>query len=313
MEKISIGESKLVGSRLAYGCWRLACTGELKTDLETTRGAVLAAVDAGYTLFDHADIYCHGRSETAFGEVLRENPGLRKKMVIATKCGIRFQDEPPGAPQRYDFTADYIIRSCENSLKRLDIDRIDIFQLHRPDWLMDADEVAVAFTSLYRAGKVRAFGVSNFRPSQVSLLQRALQQKLDQPLAVHQVEISLAQLGAFTDGVLDQCQAMNLTPLAWSPLAGGLIGDGASDLLPSQKTYQPAAVNAVLDEIAAMRSASRTTVALAWLLKHPAKIIPIVGSAQPERIRAAAAAATLELTREEWYRLLVAARGEPMP
>jgi predicted oxidoreductase len=313
MEKTSIGESKLSTSRLAYGCWRLARTGDVKMDLEVARAAVLAAVDAGYTLFDHADIYCRGRAETAFGEVLRENPGLRKKIVIATKCGIRSQDEPPGAPQRYDFTAEYIIRSCENSLRRLDIERIDIFQLHRPDWLMDADEVAMAFTSLHRSGKVRAFGVSNFRPSQVGLLQRALQQKLDQPLVVHQVEISLAQLEAFTDGVLDQCQAINLTPLAWSPLAGGLIGDGASELLPSQKGYNISAINGALDEIAALRGASRTTVALAWLLKHPAKIIPIIGSTRPDRIRAAAAADAIDLTREEWYRLLVAARGEPMP
>ena len=129
---------------------------------------------------------------------------------------------------------------------------------------------------------------------------------------MHQVEISLAQLDAFTDGVLDQCQAINLTPLAWSPLAGGLIGDGANDLLPSQKGYKVSAINTVLDDIASVRGATRTGVALAWLLKHPAKIIPIIGSAKPERIRAAAAADAIDLTREEWYRLLVAARGEPM-
>ena len=313
MEKIPIGESKLMAGRLAYGCWRLAPSGDFKTDLETTRAAVLAAVDAGYTLFDHADIYCCGRAETAFGEVLHENPGLRKKMVIATKCGIRCRDEPPGTLQRYDFSADHIIQSCDNSLKRLDIDRIDIYQLHRPDWLMDVDEVAMAFTRLHKCGKVREFGVSNFRPSQLALLQRTLQRSLEQPLAVHQVEISLAQREAFTDGVLDQCQALNLTPLAWSPLAGGLIGDGASQLLPSQKGYQISALNAELDEIAALHGASRTTVALAWLLKHPAKIIPIIGSTKPDRIRAAAAATAVDLTREEWYRLLVAARGEPMP
>ena len=312
MDKISIGESKLSSSPLAYGCWRIARSGDIKKDLETARTAILAAVEAGYTLFDHADIYCHGRAETAFGEVLRENPGLRKKLIIATKCGIRFMGEPPGSPQRYDFSAEHIIRSCENSLKRLSIDRIDLYQLHRPDWLMDADEVAVALSALHRSGKVREFGVSNFRPSQVSLLQRALQQKLEQPLAVHQVEISLARLACFTDGVLDQCQALNLTPLAWSPLAGGLLGDGASELLPSQEGYKTSAINAALDEIATARGATRTAVALAWLMKHPAKIIPIIGSVQPERIRAAAAAASIDLTREEWYRLLIAARGEPM-
>jgi predicted oxidoreductase len=313
MQKVFLGDSKLESSRLAYGCWRLARTGDIQKDLKTTREAVLAAVDAGYTLFDHADIYCHGRAESAFGEVLRENPGLRRKMLIATKCGIRFADEPPGSPQRYDFTAEHIIRSCEQSLLRLHIDRIDLYQLHRPDWLMDVDEVGLAFTSLHKSGKVREFGVSNFRPSQVSMLQRVVQQKIEQNLIVNQVEISLSQLTAFEDGTLDQCQAMKMTPLAWSPLAGGLLGDGAVELLPGQKGYKPAAIVAAVDKIAKARGTTRTSVALAWLLKHPTKIIPIIGTTNPERIHAAAAAVEIELTREEWYELLVAARGEPMP
>jgi predicted oxidoreductase len=276
------------------------------------RKAVLAAVDAGFTLFDHADIYCRSRAESAFGEVLRENPKLRRKLLIATKCGIRFADEPAGAPHRYDFSAEHIIRSCEHSMKRLHVEEIDLFQLHRPDWLMDADEVAIAFTSLHKSGKVREFGVSNFTPSQVSLLQRALQQKLEQPLVSNQIEISLAKLDAFTDGTLDQCQALNLSPLAWSPLAGGLLGDGAADLLPSQKGYDVSALLPVIDAIAAERGATRTAIALAWLLRHPAKIIPIIGTTNPDRIAAAAAAVKIELTREEWYRLLSAARGEPL-
>jgi len=312
MKKVPLGDSKLESSRLAYGCWRLARTGDIQQDLKTTREAVLAAVDAGYTLFDHADIYCHGRAESAFGEVLRENPALRKKILIATKCGIRFAGEPAGAPQRYDFTAEHIIRSCEQSLLRLHTDRIDLYQLHRPDWLMDVDEVALAFASLHKSGKVREFGVSNFRPSQVSLLQRVVLQKLEQNLIVNQVEISLSQLTAFEDGTLDQCQAMNMTPLAWSPLAGGLLGDGATDLLPGQKGYKPAPIVAAVDELAKARGTSRTSIALAWLLKHPTKIIPIIGTTNPERIRAAAAVVEVELTREEWYGLLVAARGEPM-
>ena len=313
MQKVTLGDSKLQSSRLAYGCWRLARTGDIQQDLKTTREAVLAAVDAGYTLFDHADIYCHGRAESAFGEVIRENPKLRKKILISTKCGIRIADEPPGAPQRYDFTAEYIIRSCEQSLQRLSIDQIDLYQLHRPDWLMDVHEVALAFGSLHKSGKVREFGVSNFSPSQVSLLHRAVHQKLEKNLIVNQVEISLTQLAAFQDGTLDQCQAMNITPLAWSPLSGGLLGDGATELLPGQKGYRPESIVAAVDEIAAERKTSRTSIALAWLLKHPTKIIPIIGSTNPERIRAAAAAAEIELTREEWYRLLIAARGEPLP
>src|SRR5581483_8399606 len=135
--------------------------------------------------------YCHGRAESAFGEVLRENPKLRKKILVATKCGIRMADEPPGAPQRYDFSAEHIIRSCEQSLQRLHIEQIDLYPLHRPDYLMDVDEVAMAFASLYKSGKVREFGVSNVRPSQLSMLQRAVQQKVEKNIITNQVEISL--------------------------------------------------------------------------------------------------------------------------
>jgi predicted oxidoreductase len=313
MQKVPLGESKLQSSRLAYGCWRLAATGNIQEDLKTARAAILAAIEAGFTLFDHADIYCKGRAESAFGEVMRENPGLRKKILIASKCGIRVADDPPGAPGRYDFTAEHIIRSCEQSLKRLHTERIDLYQLHRPDWLMEVDEIAIAFTSLHKQGKVREFGVSNFRPGQVSLLQRALQQKMEKNLVTNQVEISLTQLKAFEDGVLDQCQALNITPLAWSPLGGGLLGDGAHELLPGQKDYKPGLIVAALDAIAADRGTTRVAIALAWLLKHPTRMIPIVGSIKPDRIKAAATAAEIELTREEWYRLLIAARGEPMP
>ncbi len=313
MQKTPLGESKLSASRLAYGCWRLAPAGDVKTNLEIARAAVLAAVEAGFTLFDHADIYCHTRAESAFGEVLRENPKLRKKLLVATKCGIRAADEPPGTPHRYDFSAEHIIRSCEQSMRRLHVEEIDLFQLHRPDWLMDADEVAIAFTSLHKSGKVREFGVSNFSPSQLAMIQRALQQKLDQPLVAHQVEISLARLDAFTDATLDQCQTLNLTPLAWSPLAGGLLGDGGKNLLPGQPGYRVEGIIAALDAMAAERNVTRAALALAWLLKHPAKIIPIIGTTNPDRIRAAAAAEKIELSREDWYRLLVAARGEPLP
>ena len=310
MQTLPLGSTELRTSRLAYGCWRIARSGDPQADLATARRAVLAAVEAGYTLFDHADIYCAGRAEAVFGEVLRETPGLRERIVLATKCGIRVGGEPtPEAPGRYDFSAAHIARQCEGSLRRLGVGCIDLYQLHRPDWLMDAAEVAGAFDALHRAGKVREFGVSNFSPSQVALLDAACARRL----VVNQVEISLAQLAAFTDGTLDQCQARKITPLAWSPLAGGLLADGAVDILPAQQAYRPAAIVASLDALAAARGTTRMIVALAWLLRHPAGIVPIVGSANPERIRAAVEATQLELTREEWYRLLIAARGEPMP
>src|SRR5258708_4230323 len=162
MQTLPLGTSPLQISQLAFGCWRLARADDAMVDFQTTRNAVFAALDAGCTLFDHADIYCDGRSEDVFGRLLRENPGLRERMVIATKSGIRFAREPvPGANYRYDSSATHLIARCEQSLRRLGIETIDVLQIHRPDFLMDATEVAPAFERLHRDGKVREFGVSN--------------------------------------------------------------------------------------------------------------------------------------------------------
>ena len=301
-------------SRLAYGCWRVAGSwnpAEVTAEGRAAgRRAIIAAYEAGYTLFDNADIYCRGEAERILGEVLREVPGMRERVVVLTKGGIRPAGDPePDAPGRYDFSAAHLTRACEESLRRLGVETIDIYLLHRPDYLAEPEEVAQAFSQLRTAGKVRCFGVSNFRPTLVTALQAAC----PMPLVAHQVEISLAKLDAFTDGTLDQCLIERITPMAWSPLAAGLIGGGASRLLPSQQSYRPERFLPELDAVARARGVSRTVVALAWLLKHPARIMPIIGTIQPERIREATQAAGLELTREEWYRLLVAARGEPVP
>jgi predicted oxidoreductase len=313
MDKAPLGSSPLESSSLAYGCWRIATTGDTKADLLTARNAISAAIEVGINFFDLADIYCNGRAESAFGQFLHEHRDLRKKIVIGTKCGIRLADETTAAPYRYDSTAEHITRSCEGSLRRLGVERIDVFQLHRPDWLMEIDEVVKAFQKLEKQGKVRDFGVSNFTPGQIELLGKSMLKDAELPIIVHQFECSLLNLKAFTDGTLEQCMAQNIRPLAWSPLGAGLLADGPVDLLPSQQSYNAAPVIAVLDEIAAARSTTRSVIALAWLLRHPAKIVPIIGTSNPERIKAAAAAATVELTREEWYRLLTAAQGGSLP
>jgi predicted oxidoreductase len=274
------------------------------------RRAMRAAYEAGYTLFDNADIYCHGEAERLLGEVLREVPGMRERVLIATKGGIRPAGDPaPDSPSRWDFSAEYIVAACEASLRRLGIETIDLYLLHRPDFLADPEEIAKAFSQLKSSGKARFFGVSNFRPTLVTAVQAAC----PVPLVAHQVEISLAKLDALTDGTLDQCMIEGLTPMAWSPLASGLLGAGATLLLDAQKTYRPEAFLPVLDKIAAGHGVSRVVLALAWLLKHPSHIQPIVGSTNPERIREATEATKIELTREEWYQMLVAARGEPLP
>jgi len=314
MKTVLLGKSSLSCSRLAYGCWRIAGTwnsAEVTADAEAAgRQAVRAAYEAGYTLFDHADIYCDGMGEKIFGQVLKEIPGMRERIVIASKCGIRKSGDPqPDSPYRFDFSGDYIVSCCERSLGRLGVDAIDIYQLHRPDYLMNPEEIAAAFSRLKQAGKVREFGVSNFSPSQVAALQKAC----PMPLLVNQVEISLANLSRFEDGTLDQCLAEKITPMAWSPLAGGQLADGAKRLLPSQQSYRIKPLVAALDSMAKALNVSRTTLALAWLMKHPSGIMPIIGSTNPPSIREATKAADLNLSREDWYRLFVVARGEALP
>lgn len=314
MQTITLGVSPLRSSRLAYGCWRVAGSWDpaeiTPESWAAGKLAIRTAYEAGYTLFDNADIYCGGEAERLLGEVLRETPGMRERVLIATKCGIRPPNTPyPGAPQRYDFSAEHILRSCDESLRRLGIETIDLYLLHRPDFLANPEEVADAFTRLQAAGKVRFFGVSNCRPTLLTALQCAC----PMPLIVHQVEISLLQREAFTDGTLDQCLIEHITPQAWSPLAGGLLADGASRLLRSQERYSTAGVLEELDALARQYQTSRSVIALAWLLKHPSGIVPIIGSTRPERIREAVRATEIELSRDDWYRLLLAARGEPLP
>ena len=314
MNSVKLGRSSLQSSRLAFGCWRIAGTwNPIEVDaarFDTGRQAVIAAYEAGYTLFDHADIYSGGMGETIFGQVLREIPGMRAKILIATKCAIRRQGDPdPASPYRYDTSARHIIASCEDSLGRLGVETIDIYQLHRPDYLADPAEIASAFADLRKAGKVREFGVSNFRPSQVEVLQRFC----PMPLLVNQVEISLARLCAFDDGTLDQCLGSGITPLAWSPLGGGSLGTAhkANESGPHHTVLYK--LISALDAIGQARGVSRTTIALAWLLKHPAGIVPIVGSTNPGRIAEAVRAEGINLSRDEWYSLIEAARGERLP
>jgi len=314
MQTVTLGSSSLQTGRLAYGCWRVAGTWDPAQVTDESRAtgkrALIAAYEAGYTLFDNADIYCQGEAEQLLGQVLREVSGMRQRVLVATKGGIRPAGDPtPDAPSRYDFSARHLLAACEASLKRMQIETIDLYMLHRPDLLCDPGEVAKAFAQLQQSGKVRFFGISNFRPGLVE----ALQQACPMPLLVHQVEISLAKLDAFSDGTLDQCLGRGMTPMAWSPLAAGLIGGGASRMLRSQEAYRPEKFLPAVDAIAQARGVSRAVVALAWLLKHPSGIVPVIGTINPERIREAAKAPECELTREEWYRLLIAARGEPLP
>ena len=199
--------------------------------------------------------------------------------------------------------------SCEQSLKRLGMETIHLYQLHRPDYLCNPAEVAKAFSQLKKEGKAVEFGVSNFRPSQVAMLQKAC----PMPLLVNQVEISLKRIDCFEDGTLDQCLAEGITPLAWSPLGGGSLVDPNPIDLRTPDHAQRIALREEMETMARDFNTSRMVIALAWLLKHPAGIIPIIGTTHPERIRECVSALDVKLSREQWYRLLEAARGQRLP
>ena len=301
MQTLTLGSSSLTSTRLAYGCWRLAGSeGGPRLDDSTGMAAVRAAYEAGFTLFDNADIYGRGECERIFGKVLRDTPGMRERIVLATKCGIC----PPwdGRTHCYDSSSAYIVESVEGSLKRLGTDFVDLLMIHRPDFLGDPADIAAAFTHLRAAGKVREFGVSNFRPSQLT----ALQKHCPMPLIVNQIEVSLAALSCLDDGTLDQCLTERITPMAWSPLAKGL-------LLGTARDEREQKLQTLLTRIAAEKSATPAAIALAWLLRHPSRMQPIIGSTNPHRIREAVRAYAIELSRGEWYSLLTAARGKPLP
>jgi len=314
MQQVQLHGTELRCSRLAYGCWRIIAAGkavELTPDREEdARKAILAAYDSGYTLFDHADVYSDGLAEWVFGRLLREKKDLRDKILIASKCGIRKAGEPtPSAPYRYDFSAQHIVSACEASLKRLQTDRIDIYQLHRPDYLANPEEVAGAFSKLKQQGKVREFGLSNASPAFFALIQKFCPFKL----IVNQIEVSLLKLDYFRNGTMEQCMTEKITPLAWSPLgAGRLSFNGPIDLNEPGHAKRIQLRDSV-DIVARERDVTRAQVAVAWLLKHPSGIVPIIGSAEPKNIRELVKAVDLDLTREEWYTLMEGAVGDRLP
>lgn len=311
-------------SRLALGCmglgggWNEESFGEAQ--VREAEAAVDAALEVGINFFDHADIYGRGKAESVFGEVLRRRPGLRDKILIQTKCGIRLA-ESERVPGRYDFSARHIAASVEGSLRRLGVEALDMLLLHRPDPLMEAAEVAEAFHRLNRDGKVRHFGVSNMSEGQI----RYLQAGLEVPLIVNQLEMGLTRTGfletgvhvnqeearanTFPDGTLEYCRMQEVQIQAWGPLAKGYLSGRPLE-------GQPETVRATARLVATMaeeHGVPPEAVVVAWLLRHPAAIQPVIGTKRPERIRAAARALEVELGREEWYALYVAARGRVLP
>ncbi len=305
MTHCEIGTSGLTSSRLMYGCMRIGGDGSREARSRARR-AIRAAIEAGFTHFDHADIYGEGICEQIFGEILGESRGLREKMLLTGKCGIRPMDTPrAGDPARYDFSHDHLVSCVEQSLTRLRTDHLDFLLLHRPDFLADPSEVARTFEGLLASGKVLHVGVSNFRPSQIRLLQSFL----PVPLHVNQVEINLHNLSALRDGTLDQCLERHMTPQAWCPLGGVAYPAWGNTFQPEDEER----IRLEIEHQSSVYGVEGWLIMIAWLLKHPARILPIIGSTTPERIRAATKAMEIDYTREDWYRLLEARNGTPVP
>ena len=310
-------------TRIAYGCMNLGGSWNVAppTSEETNKAARLieTALEQGINFFDHADIYTRGKSEAVFGTYLAANPGVREKIILQSKCGIRFADDPVrGLPGRYDFSYEHITRSVEGSLQRLQTDYLDILLLHRPDPLVEPEEVARAFDELHQSGKVRHFGVSNHTAGQMALLQKTVQQ----PLIANQVELNLLHTGLIEEGILanqdgvahtavmgtlDYCRLNGIMIQAWAPVAGGKL------IHPPAGDERAARAASLIARMAQEKSTTKEAIILGWLLRHPAPVQPIIGTTNPERIKASCAADMITLSREEWYGLLVAVRGKPVP
>jgi predicted oxidoreductase len=284
-------------SRIVAGLWRLH---EWQLDVPARVRWIEAALALGITSFDHADIYGGYTVEALFGEALAAAPGLRDRLQIVTKCGIRLVSpaRPEHAVKSYDSSRAHIVASVDASLRALRTDRIDLLLIHRPDPLADPDEIAEAFRALHQAGKVLEFGVSNHGAAAFAMLHRR------HPLATNQIEFSPLQMRALADGTLEQCSDLGTPPMIWSPLAGGrLFGDDA----------QARRVRAVLEDLGRRHGVSAATIAYAWILRHPSLPMPITGSGRIDVLRDAVAALQITLTREDWTRVWQASMGHEVP
>ncbi|MDJ0656883.1 MAG: aldo/keto reductase [Xanthomonadales bacterium] len=316
MHQYRIPNTDLQVSRLALGTmhWGGEWNLEPVTGQAIDRGQALmeAALECGINHLDLADIYTFGKSDQVVGEVLKIRPDLRDAFIMQQKCGIVMAGDPAyGPPQRYDLSYEHIVSCVDESLERIRTQHLDLLALHRPDPLVEPAEVARAFDDLHRAGKVRWFGVSNHSAGQIELLR----QHVDQPLVVNQLEVSLLHHHLISDGLLvntgtddqpattgllDYCRRHHVMIQAWSPLAGGRLSENPD-------------LGGTVTALADQHGVSAEAIALAWLLRHPAGIQPVVGTRSVDRLRACAQADSVELSRREWFQLLEASRGQVVP
>lgn len=310
METIKIAGGELSASEISLGCMRIsALSGK---EAETL---VATALEEGINFFDHADIYAFGKSEEVFAQAAHMNPAVREKMILQTKCGIC---QSKGANTYFDFSKKHILESVDKSLKRLRTDYVDVLLLHRPDALVEPEEVAEAFNILHSNGKVHYFGVSNQKPMQIELLNKYLTQKIN----INQLQFSITNATMISNGInvnmegahavdrdgsiLDYCRLKDITIQAWSPFQYGMF---AGVFLDNDKFPE---LNQKINEISKIKGVPNTAIAIAWILRHPAKIQPIVGTTNAARLKDICKASTIELTRQEWYEIYCAA-GNILP
>ncbi|MDQ0996532.1 putative oxidoreductase [Phyllobacterium ifriqiyense] len=296
--RISLGSLSL--SRLVLGAWRLLSDLE-RSDADSVARLVHGAIDIGITSFDHADIYGNYGVEEAFGAGLQRWGGSRDTIELITKCDIMLISgaRPENRIKHYDTSSAHIRASVERSLKNLHTDYIDVLLLHRPDPLMDADDTARGLEDVVKAGKVRAVGVSNFLPHQFDLLAS----RLPFPLVTNQIEFSVKYVSPLTDGSLDHAQRLRYAPMIWSPLGGGSLFTGEG--------VQEVRLRAALRDIASqLDNTDISAIAIAWLLRHPASLIPVLGSLKIDRLKTMATALDIELSRQQWFAILKASTGE---
>jgi len=287
-------------SRITLGFWRAR---EWNYSIQQLNTLVTQSIESGVTSFDHADIYGNFECETIFGNILKDNPSIRKQIQIVTKCGIKLLSPqfPETQIKHYDTGKEHIIKSVNNSLKNLNTDYIDLLLIHRPDPFMNADETAKAFYELKKTGKVLHFGVSNFLPHQFSMLQS----RLDFPLSTNQIEVSVLCTEHFDNGNVDYLQEKRVSPMVWSPFAGGRIFWDNSD--------QAIRVRNILNELAAKYQTGIDAIANAWLLVHPVNFIVVLGTGKIDRIKSAIKGMEIKLTREEWFKIWIASKGNEVP
>lgn len=306
-------------SRLVFGCMGLGKSSEYnlcsQDDITRATAAFDTALASGITVFDHADIYSNGAAETVFSRVIANHPDWLNNMIIQSKCGIRFADDK--GPKRYDFSADWIQTSLDGILSRLNIEQLDVFLLHRPDPLVEFTTLANCLNALHRAGKFQCIGVSNMHWYQID----ALQQHLSMPVIVNQIEMSLAkrdwlESGIGTSGIADEQssyapstiehhQRHEIQLQAWGPLAQGIFS--------GRNRTTTCNTSRLVAELAEVYEVSKEAIILAWLIRHPAKIQPVLGTTHPERIMACALATSIALSREHWDALFESARGHDVP